>query len=235
MADEIPNPATPVVEATAVPAAAPEAAAPAPAPITLSPEEASYVQQRIAEADYYRDHVQPYMADIKPLLEDENRRELWRNTNKSYETLQAERARAQGEEIPGWARPLVDDLQAQKSERARQQQAEQKRFIDENGQYAARLMAEHPHLKENNARGLVQLGAFADALANLEGKPVGLEEAWKRLDSFGARPAAPPPSLRADAGTAGIPDRTKSSGNERYKTDFHGALVDELKRAKSAS
>jgi hypothetical protein len=116
-------------------------------------------------------------------------------------------------------------------EAERRQQAEQRQnFERENIAFAARLQAEHKLSPEQ----LNQVAAYADAKAGRLRRNVGIEEAYKDMTSFAApREKSPPPSLRADAGAVGVPGPS-TNNTDRWKADFHGALVDSLKAAQKA-
>ena len=215
----------------------PPATAPAAAAPSIDPAEYARLQEEVSQYRSTWAQLEPHADRINRLISDED----FRNFNdQSYDTYKTMREkRNEPEPLPENLRPMyekiekldsfVSTLQSREAQAAKDEEA---KWTQENLDYAKRLSAEHPHLKEGNS--LVRVAAFADSMARVEGRRVGIEEAWKAMQSFNPQSAPPPTSLRADSGAVGIPDKSSRDAS-RYTKDFHGAIVEDLKRARSAS
>jgi Skp family chaperone for outer membrane proteins len=174
-----------------------------------------------------------YREDLEWMAADETRREAARRFRESYDTASKPQIHPElapiVETFQREIQPLKEYVTAQQREYNDRQRQETLRFQQENIQYAQRLQAQ----EKLSSDDIVQLGAFADALASRYRRNVGIEEAWKtmtkRRDS--GESSRPAPSLRADAGAIGVPGPSTNK-TDRYKSDFHGALVDSIKAAR---
>ncbi len=204
---------------------------------TIDPADYARLQEEVAQARQTFAQLEPHADRINRFLSDEDYRNFTDQSYESYKTMR-EKA-AQPEPIPDNLRPMYEKIEnldsyvgSLKKREQDAQKAEEAKWQQDNIDFANRLAAEHPHLKQGNS--LVKVAAFADSMARVEGRRVGIEEAWKTMQGFNPQPAAPAPSLRADSGAVGIPDRSPRDAS-RYTKDFHGAILDDLKRARNAS
>lgn len=223
------NPELPVPTAAAPPAADVPVVPSGPDPDYVAKLEA-YVRQQQQELNRY----EPFRDDLDWMAADESRREGVKRYRQAYE-------QAAKPEIHPDLKPVLDRFDAEiapiKAYITRQEQTEQRaaqqqrqKFEADNMAFANRLAA----TEKLSGDQLQQIAAYADSKAQRAGRNVGIEEAYKDMRSFGPRtPEAAAPSLRADAGTPGVPGPSTSDG-VRWKTDFHGALVDSIKAAQKA-
>lgn len=221
----------PVEPSGQAPVTEPSVSASAPAYAGPTAEEWAAAQAELAAARQLYATLEPHAERVRRLVEDPEYGEFADQGFDAYKHMRESRKPAEPE-VPEWARPIVEDYRTNKQSLEAQQRAEHDKWVRDNVEFAQRLAAEHPYLKEKNR--LKQLGAFADSLSNVEGRRVGIEEAWKIQQGFAPRATTPPPSLRADSGAAGIPDNTPANA-DAYRKDFHGEMVRSLKRSKAAS
>jgi len=187
------------------------------------------------------ERLKPYEEDVKYLLEDEDYATAQREMRKAYLAQREQRkkdsepvyspeeqrmadlveARIKArfpDEAVEFVKAQSDQYRESKKREAEErtrQEADAKRnseeFARSNIEYAKRLMSEG--LSEED---VLEIGAYANALherTRAAGSPkfVGLEEAYRKMTSRSARPAATaaPRSLRAHAAAPGIPGASK--------------------------
>lgn len=205
--------------------AAPPAPSEAPG---LTAEQIAELQQKASAYDQVTQTLSPYRDDIVRLVEDQKFRDFNKQSWEAYQHLQQQ----QQPQIAPEFKPIVDKLDSlesfvneQRQAQRAQQQVEEQKWINENADYAKRLIA----TEGLNQERVIQLGMYADTLARAEGRRVGLEEAYKRVQSFAKAEAQPPRSLRSDAGAPGVPGKsTQTPDPTRLSTDFAGVVRDAL-------
>lgn len=206
----------------------------APAVPSYDPSYVSRLEAEYQQAQSILQGIQPYVDDIKWMAQNEDNVEFIRKARKNYDIARQPEIDPTYEPVLRQFReelaPVKQYVEEIRSERTRSQQAEHQKFLSENTMYANRLQAQEKLSRDD----LVEVAAYADALANRYQRNVGIEEAWKKLTSRGSQKEAAPPSLRADAGAVGIPGNSTSKGNDRWKSDFHGALTDSIRAAQKA-
>ena len=224
----------------AAPAPAAPAVAPAPSPTPERAIDPAYVAQleqfaRDQQAELNR--YAPVKEDLDWMLEDDTRREGVKRYRKALEES---------------SQPVVDPVlqqiydhvdQAVKPAVAyitRQQEAEQRtikeqnqKFERDNMQFAARLAGE----QKLDQQKMLEVAAYADSMATRLQRNVGIEEAWKSLQSFAGPSRAPEgdaPILRADSGAPGVPGPSVTDSTD-WQTDLTGSLTKRFAKARRAS
>ena len=220
MADEIEVTVPPVAE----PAASPAASAPA-----IDPAEYAAMQSELGQWRAFNEQAAPYAERIQRLITDEEFRNFNDQSYSAYEKMREDAKPV--DETPAWFKPYADRINEETSQKSRAEAEQNTKWQRDEMDFAARLVAEQPQLRTGN--GIVRIAAFADAMAKVENRRVGIEEAYKVMLGFQPGASAPAPSLRADSGSVGIPDKAPTN-NEAYKKDFYGTALATLKRAKSA-
>ena len=217
------------------PASAPSSVAdsPAVAPASAAPTYSPEIQAELDFAKQARqtfEVLQPYAEDIDRFVSDESYREMARNSYKAYETMR----QPTKPEMPPEFAPIVDRLDKvsnyvdtlQQRETAAQA-AERDASMRATTEYAQRLVAEHPFLAEDNFAGIQMVGTVAAQ------RGITFEDAWKKYGAMFAAPrqATPPPprSLRADAGTPGVPSDT-SAGKITSPADIAKRMASAMRR-----
>jgi hypothetical protein len=197
------------------PSVTPGAVAPS-APQVTYPEDYEELKGYRDRYNSLAETLSPYVDDIRPIIEDEDRRNFWREANKTYE----DRLKAREPEIAPEFQPLVKHFeekfapvveyatnqQKREAEAAAKAEAETKGAAEAaqraNLEYAKKLAAERPDLADDEFAGIGMLAAYA---AN---RGISLEEAWNRKGSSMGAPVKrekPPTSLRGDAAAPGVP------------------------------
>ncbi len=225
------------VDPTAAAAAASASEPVAPAAPAAPQYDPAYVAQ--LEDAYNRLHAEsqrlaPVREDVEWMLADEGRRTGIKRYRESWE--QASKPQIHPElqpifdEFDRRFKPMEERFTREDQQRQQQQTAAQQTFERDNMAYLNRLAA-----TEKLSRDVqVEIVAYADSLATRLQRNVTVEEAWKKLSSRRTSNAPDAPSLRSDAGAIGVPGPS-TTNNDRWKTDFHGSLVDTLKKAQRSA
>lgn len=168
------------------------------------------LQREIAARDAVLQQLAPYAQEIQELFFEATPEE--RAFLKQARGIYKEQGSTSGPQIADEMKPLYDKVSyledfVRKQEQSVEQQRknEQQEAFARDYQYAQRLAAERPDLLEDNGWAISALKGYADQ------NRLTLEQAWKKVGSRFAKPskaAAPPTSLRADAGEIGIPGRS---------------------------
>jgi hypothetical protein len=209
---------------------------------------------RLAELERYYNEAQatfqkiaPYEEDVRAILDDEDYREFQRTARKSYMETREAQQKARDNELPPEYRRLLDEIdgrlkpaleevsvlrQDREARSAREQEAAkaaQKTFVDENIQYAQRLISEQGLTSEE----ITDLGRFAKVLHDetvAAGSPrfVPLEEAYKRIygRASAKKEAATPRSLRARSAAPGVPSASRAPEAPKPDPRRPGAFTD---------
>lgn len=231
---------TPTAEPGTPDAAAAASAAASSAP-SYDPEYVASLERYAVQAQQQFEALSPYEEHVRRYATDPEYRAFVDDSGKAFEQFKKSREpqvppeiAAVRDEIRADLKPIVDEFQSRRQREAAEAQAKRQQFEQENMAYARRLAAERPDLSAENNRGLMEIAAYADALANMERRPVSIEEAYKKMQGrASAPPASPPPSLRSESGAPGIPTPARVD-TERYKKDFFGAVVDSVRNARRA-
>lgn len=233
----------PVAPAPAAPpVSAPAAPAPAPAQEpqrTIDPAYVANLENYVRQQQQELQRLEPIKDDVAWMLEDESRREGIRKYREAYESAAKPQRPPELEALYTHIDQSVAPVRAYitKQEQAEQRVAQESRqkFTNENMAFAARLQAKEKLTQDE----LLDVGAYADALAMRLQRDVGIEEAWKKMSArrgVAAPDAADAPVLRGDAGAIGVPGAsTDPDKNKRYLTDFHGAVAESIRNAQRAS
>lgn len=212
---------------------------PAPSPTVPTPPSSPPVPQDYEELRKFREEYEPFLQavapfyeDIAPIIQDEETREFYRRSRKALE----ESKKAAEPQVPPEFQPVVDRFEKtltplveyvnqDRAAKEARQRAEQEAAQRENLAYAQRLVADHPALAEDEYAGIDMLASYAAK------RNISLEEAWKRKSStlgVAPRPAAPPRSLRGDAGAPGVPGESTAPPIKSHK-DLKNRLVANLR------
>lgn len=192
------------------------------------------LRQELAARDAVLQQLAPYAQEIQEFFfdADPTEREFLKQARSIYKD--------QGKSQPHIAediKPLYDKVsyledfvREQKQGAEQQHKAAQQEAFARDYQYAQRLAAERPDLLDDNGWAISALKGFADQ------NKITLEQAWKKVGTRFAKPAktaAPPSSLRADAGEIGIPGRsdTQTASTEMSLRD---RLLMELRKNQRA-
>src|SRR5271156_4464856 len=134
-----------------------------PSPTVTYPDDYEELRRQNAEYAQTLDALRPYADDIRPLIEDEGKRKLWRDTQTAYERINEERApklspelQLLREDLVKEAGPAVAWVNEQRAEQEKARAADEKAKADaqaeaqkSNFAYAQRLAAERPDLAED--------------------------------------------------------------------------------------
>ena len=168
--------------------------------------------------------LDPYKEDITRLVSDEEYRTFYRTAAEHYENGRKRIQQQQQEEIPTWARPMVDFFQTQRQADEARQRQEADQFYAEQRATASRLQREKGISQED----LTYLASYADTLARSTNRRVGIEEAYNHVRRFAGAPGTPQTvGLRGDASLPGVPGA--SFDREAFKKDFHGSVASLLR------
>lgn len=209
-----------------IPVVSPAAVAP-----SIDPAEYARMRDELAQWHQFNETASPHADKIQRIINDAEYGDFVDKSYGAYENMRNQ-SRPPEDETPGWFKPYAQQLDTARESQVRSEKEVQDKWQRDEMDFAARLVAEQPSLKENN--GIVRVAAFADSMAKVENRRVGIEEAWKTMQGFNPSAPAPAPSLRADAGAIGIPERAPAD-NSKFAKDFHGEMLSRLKRAKNAS
>lgn len=190
-------------------------------------------QERATQYESVLQQLAPYASEIQELFfdADPSERAFLQQARKLYKEQGS-----QTPELPPELKAIHDDVvylkdyvsEARKAQEQQQKAAQQESFARDY-QYAQRLAAERPDLLEDNGWAISALKGYADQ------NHLTLEQAWKKVGSRFAKPqkqAAPPSSLRGDAGEIGIPGRsdTQAASTEMSLRD---RLLMELRKQRT--
>jgi hypothetical protein len=192
-----------------------------------SDEEIEQLVQFSNQAYSRLEALTPYEDKIKRIIEDEDYRQFVDSATSQWDTTRQQQQQQRQEEIPSWAKPMVEFVESQKQTQARVQTEDVNRFYSEQRVVGERLKRE----SQLNDSQINDLAFHADALATRYGRRVGLEEAYNHVKGFSApqQHGAPPQvGLRGDASTPGVP--SQSLNPDDFTKDFHGATLALLKR-----
>lgn len=220
----------------ALPAAPAPAVEPVAAPLQEPAIDREYVanlQRAYAAQQAELNRYGAVKDDIDWMLGDETRL----NSVRKYRTAYEEASKPEIhpdllpllEEVRKENAPLKAYVTREEANRERAEAATRQTFINDNIAFAQRLVGE----KKITPAQVDELAAIADARAHRLGRNVTIEEAYKSVTGFSGSQkteAASAPVLRGDAGEIGVPGPSQTD-NKRWTTDFHGALVDEIKKA----
>lgn len=209
----------------------------------IDPEAYYALQRQLQEQNGVLERLAPHADRIKRLVEDEAAASLFDNTLSAYEQMQ----RAKEPEVPSELAPL--DARLKKIEevadaflaerKAAQEAPERERkgkydtWLNESKQYGQRLVQEHPELNENGGAAWTYLENIAKSN---DYEP--LEKVWKREGKRFIRESgesAPPSSLRADTGDAGIPGPSTEARDPNTPIDFRKELLKRLAKDKQSA
>ena len=182
----------------------------------IDPEEYYALQGQVARYEAAFERLNPQADRIKRLVEDPDAQRIFDDAVSAMEAMKARNA----PEVPAEFKPIYDKVSKLEefADRFTKQQEEiaqapQREFTQrwqewqnsrENNRFYDRLRQEQPDLKPRDLQYLAQVAAEKDFAP--------LEEIWKENSwRFNhTKAAAPPASLRADAGDVGIPAPSES-------------------------
>lgn len=182
-----------------------------------APEAPAYTPEYVAQLEAAANHLYTenqkygkYKDRIDRFETDPEFNSFYDQSATFFEDGKKRASQQQAEEAPSWFKPYataIDEFRGDRQTTVQRAQAAEQASLDqfytEQRQYGARLKAEH---KLTDA-DVNELGAIADTLSRSRGnKRVGLEEAFRSVQRFGAGTLqTPPPVLRGDAGVGGVP------------------------------
>jgi len=226
-----------ILDPTAAQAAS-SVAEPAVDPAAQSDDYPQYTREEVMQLDRFArqaaaelERLKPYRDEIEEIASDEEMRNFYKTSRDYYKKGKQELQPAtQTMPADDDMREVVSYVKSQRQREIEQNNATIQRFNEEQHVVAQRLKRDHGLDHEK----LVFLAETADTMAKRSGRFVGLEEAYNTVKGFSS-PAAgnkpPTVALRGDASTPGVP--SASTNKDRWKSDFHGALTDQLRAGKS--
>ncbi len=204
----------------------PSGAQPTPS-TTFDPAEVERLKREYAQAQQILQTLAPHAERINRLIEEPDAAQFF---DEAYGVFKDRSNKSP--ELPPELKAIHDDVvylkdyvKTAEQKRQEQEQSVQQQRYQEDYHYAERLVAERPDLAEDNYWGIQSLAAYA------KNNSITLEQAWKKVGSRFAKPvkqAAPPSSLRADAGEIGIPGRSDTQAPSTNKS-FRDVLLERLK------
>ena len=191
------------------PQVAAEPVAPAAEAPQFDPAEIEQLRQFKAQVEPVLETLRPYGDDIQRLVQDEEARNFYRQSLKTYEQLRAEQApkvdpalQPVFEEL----KPVKDWISQQQTREAEAAKTAQQEAANAQWSKVQEASKELPWLAQDNYRAAFEVAQFGD-LRGIKDFGDALSAYRQEMASrFGAPVvSAPPRSLRGDAGDPGVP------------------------------
>lgn len=195
-----------------------------------------YTAQQIRELEYFAqraavelEKIKPYREDIEELVNDEKLRNFYRESKKYYKNGLEQIEQSNASPVDDDVREVVSYVKQQRQREIDEHNSREAKFYQEQRTVGDRLRKEH----NLNDEQISFLANTADTMARQSNRNVGLDEAFNQVRKFSPTAGSTPPtvSLRGDSSTPGVP--SASTNRDRWKSDFHGALTDQLRAGKS--